>query len=237
MEERSYEEQPLFTIDSPMVSIDKQALRQKLSTLSPAVVHAFKCIPVLQTISRSRLLDLLRVTYTSVSENSTSCFNLFAIINPSCTPNVSIKGNCDTGNLALFLHDGIIRAGKELCFTYTSSVVCMTTAERQELFRGGGIDSYTCRCATCTAPDPIRKLSDMRRCVMRHLLYLVMGRDLPEVLPKIRGLTKDKPLSIIFRLHIHLFILLAEAEEVETLANELMDFGPGFRRKAMFRGP
>jgi hypothetical protein len=93
-----------------------------------------------------------------------------------------------------------------------------------------GINGFTCRCATCTAPDPIRNLSDMRRSVMRHLLYLVMGRDLPEVPPKIQRMRKDKALSIPFRLHVHLFALLAEAEEVEILANELMDFGPGFRR-------
>jgi hypothetical protein len=181
------------------------------------------------------LLDLFRVTCYGIHMNFAPCYTIYAMTNPSCTPNISFLVDQATRGLALFLHDGI-RTGEELCFSYTKSVACMTTAERQKYFSvGGGIDAFICRCATCTAPDPIRRLSGLRRSVMRYLLYLVTGHDLLDVPAKIHRLTKDKSGSKLYHWHVQLYGLLAKAEKVERLAKELLQFD--LLRQPMFSGP
>jgi hypothetical protein len=217
-----YEELPLFSIDERAgFIVDEQIFRSKLNKFSPAVVHAFECVPTLQTLDRSRLLELFRIT-SYVPTIYTSLYTVWTMANPSCTPNINFAVNQLTGCLALFLHDGV-RAGQELGVAHISGVACMTYAERQEYFAcGGEAEGFSCRCTTCTAPDPVRALSDMRRCVLRHLYFLIMGHDLPYVPVKIRGLKKDKQKSKLWRWHNDLYASISKAEKVDTLAKGLI---------------
>jgi hypothetical protein len=230
-----YEEQPLFAIDTHLMFVNNRVFQEKLRTLPQAVVHAFECIPATPTIIRSDLFDLFRVTCFGTSRSLSACYTIYSMTKPSCTPNIFFLTNPTGRGLALLLHDSV-RAGEELCVTYTNSVACMTTADRQKYFSADGeTDAFTCRCATCAAPDSIRELSDMRRCVMRYLHFLITGYDLSDVPVKVRRLKKDKARSALWRWHFKLYGDLAMAEKVGRLAKELIEFG--LRREAMSRGP
>jgi hypothetical protein len=232
-----YEEQPLFTMEAYLMFVNNSELHRKHNSLSTAQLHAFKHMPAIQPLDRNSLLDLFRVTSFGVHANYTPCYNIYAMTNSSCSPNTHYTLSAATRGLTIFLIRGI-SAGEELTFTYTASVACMTTAQRQAFFSGtGAIDSYTCRCDLCCMSEDLRLLGDMRRCVMRHLLHLMTGHDLPDVPRRIRHMKQDKFGSKQWHWHLQLLDVLAKVERVDWLVKKLKgNAGRGIDLSAMLSG-
>jgi hypothetical protein len=224
-------------MDAYLMFVNNSELHRKLSSLSTAQVHAFKHMPTIQPLDRNSLLDLFRVTSFGVHANYTPCYDIYAMTNPSCSPNIHHTLNSATRSLTTFLIRAI-SAGEELTFAYTASVAFMTTAQRQAFFSStGAIDSYTCRCELCCMSENLRRLSDMRRCVMRHLLYLMTGHDLPDVPRRIRHMKQDKSSSKQWHWHLQLLDVLAKLEHVEWLVKKLKcNDGRGIDLSAMLSG-
>ncbi|KAF1818444.1 uncharacterized protein K489DRAFT_94143 [Dissoconium aciculare CBS 342.82] len=190
-----YEEQPLFVVNQSLSSVNQWTIQEKLNSLRPIDLQALEHVPAVQILDRNSLLGLFRATAFALSHRSvTPFYTIYALANPSCTPTIFFCVHPFAIGLFVFMECDV-KAGDELCYAYTASVACMTTAERQEFFSDARhIDAFTCRCELCSAPpDHIRQLSDMRRCAMRHLLYLLKGCDLPDVPRRIPRMRRDPP--------------------------------------------
>jgi hypothetical protein len=212
-----YEEPAMFTLDQPFSTVHERDLRKKFKSLTTAQTHTFVHLPTITPTDRTSLKEIFIDTIFGDFLNFSSCFVVYSLMNPSCTPNTRIMVNTFTHDIALFLENDA-SAGDELCYPVTHSLSCMTTAERRiYLQRSQGDGTFVCGCATCRAPDEIRRISDLRRCVMRHLLYLIKGCDLPDVEPTVPEWKQDLVGSRIWELHLELFDLLAEAERVAWL--------------------
>ncbi|KAK4953566.1 hypothetical protein LTR10_008164 [Elasticomyces elasticus] len=85
-----------------------------------------------------------------------------------------------------------IKSGQEITICYNKEWYNFTTTDRKVEIPGSGF-AWTCECVLCTGPIEIRRLSDMRRKLMRHLTLLIAGKeastvthrlDVKAVLPK-----------------------------------------------------
>ncbi|KAK3636644.1 hypothetical protein LTR22_018610 [Elasticomyces elasticus] len=70
----------------------------------------------------------------------------------------------------------LIKSGEEITICYNKEWYNFTTAERKVEIPGSGFE-WTCECLLCTGPTQVRRLSDMRRKLMRHLTLLIAGKE------------------------------------------------------------
>jgi hypothetical protein len=217
-----YEEAAPVTIKQKGSSVDNETLRMAVQDLYPAKQREFKFLPARGDVDRTRLLSIFRATAFCPLPFVSSCYTIFATMNPSCRPNLRLLLNqTKNSDFAIFLVNDV-KAGEELCYTETYSICCMTTAQRQEFFTDPYSRwPYQCRCELCTAPPSVRQISDRRRNVMCHLHYLINGRDLPDARPTIRGLRTDAPGSKLRAWHEDMFDKLAEAEGTTWMTHTL----------------
>ncbi|KAF1818443.1 uncharacterized protein K489DRAFT_413732 [Dissoconium aciculare CBS 342.82] len=201
---------------------DNETLRLAVKELHPAKQGEFKLLPVRGDVDRTSLLSIFRVTAFCPLSFLSSCYNIFATMNPSCRPNLHLLlHQTKNYDFAIFLVNDV-KAGEEPWNTETHSICCMTTAQRQEFFTDPCSQwPYQCRCELCTAPPSVRQISDRRRNFMRHLHYLINGRDLPDAPPTIRGLRADAPGSRLRAWHKDMFDKLAEAEGTTWMTHTL----------------
>ena len=111
-----------------------------------------------------------------------------------------------------------IDPGEELCFTYCIDFQFMTFSERTA-FLDTDSRQFKCLCDVCSQTPEQQLVSDMRRLIMRHLLYWMYSRDLSEAPPTIT--LPDPKISIRnmlgdFRVYDYLLLMLAEAEGVRA---------------------
>jgi hypothetical protein len=216
------EESAVVMINKRGCDVSPQDLRQAFGQLTAAQQRAFKHLPTMWPVDRTSLYAIFRATVFTPLPILSSGYTIHSMMNPSCRPNVrlllSFMKNCE---FVIFLTKDV-KPGGELTYTDTHSISCMTTAGRQEYFGDlYSVNPYQCRCELCSAPAAVREVSDRRRRMMRQLLYLITGDDLPDVRPAIKGLKADKPGSELRAMHEYMFDQLAEAEGVTWMTPQL----------------
>lgn len=115
--------------------------------------------------------------YRPPSSPSDGCYALYARLNHSCVPNC-IGWSTPTGQ-----HDALvpgasivatrsIDTGDEIVISYHSNRLnTMTMRERSKLLR------FTCTCQVCSGTASQRLCSDLRRRLLRGVIYLMQGHD------------------------------------------------------------
>lgn len=137
---------------------------------------------------------------------SYGCFSVSSRFNHSCLPNSAITS---AGGKPTFKVMTDIEQGQELTFAYVDSLQYMHTVHRHsELKR---INVHGCKCKLCCSPPVERVVSDMRRGLMRALLFMVRGQDLPFGSPTVERAERDIYIEDA-TLHWLLIAMLAEAE-------------------------
>jgi hypothetical protein len=129
-----YEEAALVTIKQNGSSVYNETLHMAVQELHPAKQREFRFLPARGNVDRTSLLSIFRATAFCPLPFLSSCYTIFATMNPSRRPNLRLLLN-QTKNydFAIFLVNDV-KAGEELCYTETHSICCMTTAQRQEFF-------------------------------------------------------------------------------------------------------
>ncbi|KAJ5963422.1 uncharacterized protein N7479_003298 [Penicillium vulpinum] len=97
-------------------------------------------------------------------------FPLHSRFNHSCIPNAKIPNV--TGEVISSFATKDIHAGEEINFCYNTDFECRTRYERHQALR------FTCQCMACLPGTSFRRLSDIRRRLIRGLQYLTRGVDL-----------------------------------------------------------
>lgn len=152
-------------------------------------------------------------------EDSTGVYHVCSLFNHSCLPNAWIGSDIGGRRTCRVFRD--IEMGEEITFSYDVAAMFMTTSERALNFPGLGLPQ-PCECQLCSCPAQERTVSDMRRCLLRHLyIFTHAGEDLdvPHKLDtaKILADTHRVPkegLAARHTVHLWLFAKLAEAEGV-----------------------
>ena len=148
--------------------------------------------------------------------SSWGCFPVSSRFNHFCLPNATAIAQNSNGlkHWRIFKD---VAPGEELTFTYMEACQYMTFEERQSYLKYIGlISGYSCQ--LCSLPEDKRVASDMRRCLMRHLLYMYTGKDLDGAPSTINGTALQKVnlrtqnLRAVGTVHAFLFGKLAEAE-------------------------
>lgn len=217
-----YQESAVMMISKLAPDVTPQDLRKAFENLPAAQQRAFKHLPTMGPVDRTSLLAIFHATLFAPLPTLSSCYNIYSMMNPSCRPNVRLLLSFTHNyEFAVFLAKDV-KQGEELTYTESFSICCMTTAERQELCVSPySPNPYRCHCELCSAPSSVREVSDKRRRLMRQLLYLFTGKDLPDVRPTIKGLQADKPGSELRAMHEYMFDKLAEAEGVTWMTPHL----------------
>ncbi|KXT01160.1 hypothetical protein AC578_606 [Pseudocercospora eumusae] len=175
-------------VDNALFIIEKQAsditlfdLRQALRKLDKTDQERFHTLPMPDDAKGSsheaQQLAVFALHVHSIKGGAAQgCFIHASRFNHSCSPNCAMATN-DEGQKHCYVFKDV-RAGDELTFAYMDPVQYMTTDERQQYLREylGG----PCLCALCSTPAPQREASDLRRRLMRFLLFIRNGRDLPD---------------------------------------------------------
>ncbi|CAK1363168.1 hypothetical protein CB0940_04720 [Cercospora beticola] len=178
---------PLFVIDkNSQDDIELADILSKLSALPSATRHQFGSLPFAPFFANgSSMMQLYsRFDFNKFAISGGKgwgCFRYASRFNNSCLPNCAISTtNQGTKQLRVTRN---VSAGDELTFAYFEGLQYMTTAERQEFLHHQFSDS-PCICQLCSLPADQRMLSDMRRKLMRHLLYVLRnGMDLEAGIP------------------------------------------------------
>lgn len=102
------------------------------------------------------------------------CFVHASRFNHSCRPNCHFSEDSNGSMRCRVITD--VAAGEELTFAYHDGVLCLPTDQRRVLMQRKGMFP-TCRCTLCTGPALDRWKSDVRRQLIRHLLWVWQKHD------------------------------------------------------------
>ena len=231
-------EDPIFIIKGHVDSIKVADVFEVYNTLSTDARMKFARLrSALDYLDRFKRLDFdmnnlpplewVWITYYSnkhsindgkAGEKRTAVYHICSLFNHSCLPNTWIAEVDGRGECRVF-HD--IKKGEEITFGYNVAAQFMTTSQRALNFKELGLP-LPCHCQLCSRPASERIVSDMRRCLLRHLyIFVHAGEDLdvPHKLDLARSVvnaprvTKEGLLAR-HTLYLFLFAKLAEAEGV-----------------------
>lgn len=239
-----FEERPLFAIRKPLKHITEFDVRAGFQRLSPHKKQQFLC-----------LLDNGTRPFTSMEKAfKENCFclaahplahGLFVILsrfNNSCIP------NCKTPHEGLYKEQlqvyatRVIMPGEELTICYLPDLELRTAGERTQRLR------FQCHCKACSSGTSFKRISDMRRTLLRGLHYLTHGEDVDGLRPvserpilndpQVRRAAEELRIPLSTRLIAH--VLRGFLLEEEGLLDHLMveRILPGVRVvAASFRTP
>ncbi|KAJ5178575.1 uncharacterized protein N7500_001274 [Penicillium coprophilum] len=97
-------------------------------------------------------------------------FTIGSRFNHSCLPNA--RAPITPGPFIEFYAIKDIEAGEEIYFCYNAELKAKTKDERREAL------GFTCDCKACVPGTPFQELSDLRRRLIRGILYIIRGVDL-----------------------------------------------------------
>ncbi|KAF7198514.1 SET domain-containing protein 5 [Pseudocercospora fuligena] len=212
----------LFIIEKSTSDLDPFDIHQALRKLSKTDQERFHMLPMPDYAKDSprevRSFAIFALDHHSIRGGTAQgCFVHASRFNHSCSPNCAMATN-DEGQKHCYVFKNV-RAGEELTFAYMDPVQYMTTDERQEYLRD--CLSGPCLCALCSTSAPQREVSDLRRRLMRFLLFIRNGSDLPgEVRRKIprdyhnNYISWDTMVDKCILWPMLLFAYLAEAEGI-----------------------
>lgn len=211
-------------ITKHLVDINENDVRQLMSGFSEFAKIIFRSWSYrVDNLNRNSLLEIFRAGAISCPTKALSVHTMMlsTAFNTSCQPNIRLHIFASPKPLICAETGRKILPGEELCFAEHYSFACMTTDERQETMREAPFYPRRCACRFCAQPAMERLASDMRRCLMRNLWFMLKGHDLPNVKPKITISVKDKIGTPQWRLHRRLFDKLAEVEGVSWMIEDL----------------
>jgi hypothetical protein len=214
------EESGVEPIMKHMLDLDESDVRRLMSSF-PEVAQDISRI--CEGLSGDMLLAVFRFGALSCPTKAMSVHGIrFSnTFNTSCQPNIRLHFDRTPVPRIIVKAGRKILPGEELVFAEHYSFACMTTIERREAMTEALRHPQLCTCLLCAQSAAERLASDMRRCLMRHLWFMVKGRDLPNVRPKVTSFKKDKFGSPQWRLRWHILDKLAEAEGVSWMIEDL----------------
>lgn len=109
---------------------------------------------------------------SNLSSTSLGCYILLSRINHSCVPNAKIPDTATEGDSIACFATRDIAEGEEITFCYNTDFTYRTSVDRHCELR------FVCECKACKPGTVFHQLSEMRRSLMRGLLYLQQGRGL-----------------------------------------------------------
>lgn len=184
-------EDALFIIEKAENDINLNDVLSKLATLPVDTRRCFESLPFSAGLATSprhvQQYGRFHMNKFAIpGSGGWGCFAQASRFNKSCLPNCAIS-TTKQGAKQLYVTQNV-SAGEELTFAYVEGLQYMTTAERQYFLRPQ-FDGEPCLCEVCSLPAGQRELSDMRRNLMRHLLFILRkGMDLESEIPvKIRS--------------------------------------------------
>jgi hypothetical protein len=183
-------EKPLFTLydpDGDLAELEVQAAYAKLSAIDK---RKFDALRDPQTEAGK---NPFRLKYYKFSANafqngdgSSTCCSIGSRFNHACQPNATSAAVHGTGHVFKTLVE--IEQGEEITFCYMDQLNYMTTQERRPQLQDRL--SQDCKCALCLLTPSERLVSDMRRFLMRRLLFKIQGADYPGATPPVKGLKR-----------------------------------------------
>ncbi|OQD60462.1 hypothetical protein PENPOL_c004G02060 [Penicillium polonicum] len=142
-------------------------------------------------------------------------FVLASRFNHSCLPNAMIPSTRADAIELYATKD--IEAGEEIYFCYSSDLKAQTKYERHEYL------DFSCDCKACMPGTPFQELSDLRRRLIRGLLYILRGVDLdgkiqtsqsPVIVdPELKAAAETRNIPLTSRMVLHLLIVVFLEEE------------------------
>jgi hypothetical protein len=209
-------EKPLFTVHDPegdLAELEIQAAYAKLSHADKKKFNALRD-PEMEAGKNPFGLKYYKFSANAFQsgDGASDCVAIGSRFNHACQPNATCPIYRD-GHVFKTLVD--IEQDEEITFCYMEQLNYMTTDERRPQLQDRL--SQPCKCTLCLLPPSERLVSDMRRFLMRWLLYKIEGKDFKYATPKIKGLRRygvgayDE-----ITLYALLVVRLAEAEGVMT---------------------
>lgn len=174
----------LFMIDKPFKQVKEEDVHNVLSTLTSGEQQAFKSLPIFAPPQsaifynkHAPLLGRLSTNqFSPIGGNKCGCFVHASRFNHSCLPNCGMVGDMegDMPERRCVVYRDILK-DEELTFSYFEGLQCMDTAQRETFLTN--VMSQPCKCELCTAPRHIQYVSDLRRILIRFLLFFIHNKD------------------------------------------------------------
>lgn len=195
--------------------------------LSPVARMEFDQAPAVRpsgfkTTHASPIAKFVSTHFSLSDATKWGCFVHASRLNHSCSPNCYMSPVSADTMQCYVIRD--VAAGEELTFAYHDAVLFLPTDQRHEMIKIKGLGFSNCLCELCSKPAAERGLSDLRRNLLRHILYVVYKRDVGEDLSTLLSdLCRNGALRIEYCVKNRVFqplglllIKLAEAEDVRT---------------------
>ncbi|KJY00810.1 hypothetical protein TI39_contig311g00019 [Zymoseptoria brevis] len=182
-------EKPLFTIHSPDDDLAELEIQRAYAKLSAADKKKFDALRDPKTEAGKNPFGLKFYKFSANAfqsgDGSSSCHPIGSRFNHSCQPN-AVSAIHGSGHAFKTLVE--IKQDDEITFCYMEHLSFMTTDERRPQLEDR-LDG-DCKCELCSLPPTERLVSDMRRFLIRRLLYKVQGKDFPGATPLVKGLKR-----------------------------------------------
>jgi SET domain-containing protein len=179
-------EKPLFVIRKPQTQMGEADVSAAVNKLAPAEKRQFLALrsgPDATQPFKTWGFAFAENTFAITSPGgwganrgagwAHGCYLLLSRFNHSCAPNAKVPTGGAGETLRCYATKDVA-AGEEITISYSVDFEAMTSVERQEALKWRNV--ARCRCAVCTGPG--RRMSDLRRRLIRGLRYLSFGKDM-----------------------------------------------------------
>lgn len=214
-----FTESPILVIHKPHHAVTVSDVKQALKRITKAQN---------EQIQHLRMNGNAALPYPSAREafgancftcggSSAGLFPIMSRFNHSCIGNAIVPPMQNEGDTITLFARLNIASGEEITFCYTAECFTMTAQQRNI------INPFICDCEACR-PSRFQRASDLRRCFLRGLQWLLFGRsfhgrNLPGedgtiiLDPTLRKAARERRIPLSSRFIYHLLILvLLEAE-------------------------
>ncbi|KAI2731881.1 hypothetical protein CBS147332_1020 [Penicillium roqueforti] len=161
------------------------------------------------------LLETLSENYFTSALKSIGFYTLGSRFNHSYIPNARVPS--DPRPFIELLATKKIEAGEEIYFCYFPDLKAQTRHERHESL------GFVCSCKACLPGTPFQGLSDLRRRLIRGILYITRAVDLDGqrqssqstliVDPKLKAAAETGNIPLMSRMVLHLLMVVFLEEE------------------------
>ncbi|OIW29712.1 SET domain-containing protein [Coniochaeta ligniaria NRRL 30616] len=177
-------EKPLFVIRKPWFLMEEDDVPASVRQLSPKQREQFKLLrnnasahfPDMGLAFAQNNFYFTGPSHLGGAGDTCGCFLLMSRFNHSCLPNAAVPNSGGQGdkNGLVCCATKDIAAGEEITYCYNPEFEGKTRLERREAL---GFQ-FVCDCKACHLGTAFQRASDMRRRLIRGLMYLCDGEEI-----------------------------------------------------------
>ncbi|KAF3896745.1 SET domain [Trichophyton interdigitale] len=217
-------EKPLFVIKSSSPTATELAVLAAFQKLKPEDKKQFLCLrnngsaryPSMTHAFIDNNMTVSRIVATRPGDNpACGMFILQPRFNHSCTANCKAPFNGMEAICTYAVRD--IAAGEELTLNYDARVTFFPPRERHASL------GFVCDCPACDIGTPFQELSQIRRTLIRGLMYLQDGEDVDRrrhpawrsiiICPRLKKMAEDFKVGLTSRFIYQILLLFLMEEE------------------------